>query len=84
MLTSVVFANSEMGPLRSFHKFPEGVHSLALKQLDQKSAVTPRSSCGCSPQRIAAALPLNNPHEPHASVDIFEIWRMVQTEEAQM
>jgi hypothetical protein len=37
-----------------------------------------------SAQRIAAALPLNNPHEPHASVDIFEIWRMVQTEEAQM
>ena len=35
-----------------------------------------------SAQRIAAALPINNPHVPHALVDIFEIWKMVQTEKA--
>ena len=38
-----------MGPLKSFHKFFEGVRLSAPKKLDQKSAVAPPACCGCSP-----------------------------------
>ena len=37
-----------MGPLKSFHKFFEGVRLSAPKKLDQKSAVAPPACCGCS------------------------------------
>ena len=40
-----------MGPLKSFHKFFEGVRLSAPKKLDQKSAVAPPACCGCSTHR---------------------------------
>lgn len=51
------FANSEMGPLKSFHKFFEGVRLSAPKKLDQKSAVAPPACCGCSLRRRRCPFP---------------------------
>lgn len=42
-----------MGPLKSFHKFSEGVRLSALKKLDHESAGAPPACCGCSVYDVA-------------------------------
>ena len=53
-----------MGPLKSFHKFFEGVRLSAPKKLDQKSAVAPPACCGCSRRKDVLLLRL---HEEDAN-----------------